>query len=119
MATSAASGSDDTVRARLREEQAAARLQVEALEAQFDGFVEASELVATDDEHDPEGHTIAFERQQVAALLRAARLARLTAAFERLDHGTYDRCARCGAPIPAERLEALPGTDRCVACASA
>ena len=54
-------------------ERARTTAQIEALSRDFDSFVEAAELVATDDEHDPEGHTIAFERQQVAALLRDAR----------------------------------------------
>jgi RNA polymerase-binding transcription factor DksA len=100
-------------------ERDALRAQVRSLDAQFEGFVEASELVATDDEHDPEGHTIAFERQQVAALRRDAR-ARLDAvedALARLAAGTYGRCAVCGRPIDPERLEAVPGTDRCIACA--
>ncbi len=110
---------DAAVRTRVLAEHAALSTQVRALEAQFNGFVEASELVATDDEHDPEGHTIAFERQQVAALLRDARLrlADVAAALERLDKRTYDRCCGCGGLIPAERLEALPATDRCIDCA--
>lgn len=29
------------------------------------------------------------------------------------------RCELCGTPIPAERLEALPETKRCVECARA
>src|SRR5690242_4130804 len=112
--------SDDTgARARVLAEHAALTSQVRALEAQFDGFVEASELVATDDEHDPEGHTIAFERQQVAALLRDARvrLASLSAALERIAAGTYGRCTSCHQPISSERLAALPGAERCISCA--
>jgi RNA polymerase-binding transcription factor DksA len=95
--------------------------QVTALQAAFDEIVESSELVATDDEHDPEGHTIAFERQQVAALLRDARirLAELDAAVRRIDGGTYGTCGRCGAPIGDERLTVLPGAELCFACASA
>lgn len=93
--------------------------QVVQLEAVFREIVESSELVATDDEHDPEGHTIAFERQQVAALLRDARL-RLTAldaALERIDQGTYGMCVACGAPIGDERLNALPDATQCIDCA--
>lgn len=110
---------DDATRRALLEEQAKLEGQVAALTAQFDGIVEAAALVATDDEHDPEGHTIAFERQQVAALLRDARahLTGVAAALERLEAGEYGRCASCGGPIGAERLEALPDTDRCVRCA--
>jgi RNA polymerase-binding transcription factor DksA len=86
----------------------------------FDGIVEAADLVATDDEHDPEGHTIAFERQQVAAVIRDAqqRLGELEGALRRIDAGDYGRCIDCGGPIGADRLEALPSTTRCVGCAA-
>ena len=72
-----------------------------------------------DDEHDPEGATIGFERAQAQALLdRAiARVAELDAAVARAADGTYGVCVSCGASIGAERLAARPGTDRCIACA--
>ena len=41
----------------------------------FDSVVAASRDTNADDEHDPEGATIAFERSQVAALVRHARAA--------------------------------------------
>lgn len=109
----------DALRRAVLAERGATLAQVERLRSAFDEFVEASELVATDDEHDPEGHTIAFERQQVAALRRdaEARLAELDDALRRIEAGTYGTCARCGSPIGEERLRALPGTDRCVGCA--
>ena len=47
--------------------------QVDALARDLDQIFEASELVSTDDEHDPEGATIAYERAQVTALLAQAR----------------------------------------------
>ncbi len=74
-----------------------------------------------DDEHDPEGATIGFERAQAQALLdrAVARLAELDAALARRAAGTYGVCARCGALIGADRLAARPGTDVCVRCASA
>jgi DnaK suppressor protein len=74
---------------------------------------------ATDDEHDPEGATIAFERAQVSALLAAARehLADLDRAAARLTAGAYGRCERCGNPIAAERLAALPAAATCIGCA--
>lgn len=75
--------------------------------------------VATDDEHDPEGHTIAWERQQLSALLQAAheRLVDLDAALDRLDSGTYGICQTCGREIEPQRLAALPATRYCVLCA--
>ena len=37
-------------------------------------------------------------------------------ALARLDDGTFGRCVRCGQPIAAERLEALPWAARCIDC---
>src|SRR4051794_22174168 len=93
--------------------------QVEALGADLAGLFEASESVATDDEHDPEGHTIAYERAQVTALLARARgrVAELDLALERLREGTYGVCERCGRAIPVERLEIRPAARTCVTCA--
>ncbi len=104
---------------RLRIERRATEEQVTSLTRDLTRIVEAADLVATDDEHDPEGHTIAWERQQVAALRDAARahLAELDAALARVDAGTYGRCATCGGRIAPERLDALPGTATCIACA--
>jgi DnaK suppressor protein len=104
---------------RLAAERSALSAQIEALEQQFQDFVESAELVATDDEHDPEGHTIAFERQQVAALLQEARrkLTSIDDAQRRLAAGTYGCCEGCGEPIGPERLEALPEATHCIGCA--
>lgn len=81
--------------------------------------MEAATDVATDDEHDPEGHTIAWERQQVAGLLDETRgtIDEIDAALDRLDAGTYGRCTSCGDAIQEARLEALPATPTCVSCA--
>ena len=72
-----------------------------------------------DDEHDPEGATIAFERSQVDALARQARehLREIDAALARLDAGDYGTCERCGRPISAGRLEARPTARTCIDCA--
>ena len=77
-------------------------------------------VIATDDEHDPEGHSIAWERQQIAALLDETRiaLAEIEAAEHRLDDGRYGTCSICGLQIAAERLDALPATPTCVRCAT-
>ncbi|MGL4743508.1 MAG: TraR/DksA family transcriptional regulator [Dermatophilaceae bacterium] len=74
-----------------------------------------------DDEHDPEGQTIAYERSQLAALIGSAqaRLTELDAAVSRLAAGTWGRCERCAAPIPPERLDARPAARTCVRCADA
>jgi DnaK suppressor protein len=81
--------------------------------------VEATSDVATDDEHDPEGHTIAWERQQIAGLLSETNtaLADIQAAERRIDDGRYGICTTCGLEIAGERLDALPATPICVTCA--
>ena len=73
-----------------------------------------------DDEHDPEGSTIAFELSQASALLDQSRegLQQIDAALERIVAGTYGRCEVCGVDIPEGRLEARPWTPFCVDHAS-
>ena len=103
----------------LEDERAAARAQIETLTRDFDEVVAASRASNADDEHDPEGATIAFERQQVVALLEQAR-ARLTdveAALARRESGDYGTCENCGRPIAAERLAARPAARTCIDCA--
>ncbi|GAA0523132.1 hypothetical protein Ade02nite_96520 [Paractinoplanes deccanensis] len=105
---------DELVRLRASAEAEAATLARD-LEALFD----ASRDSNADDEHDPEGATIGFERAQLTALLAAARerIAEVGDALRRLDEGTYGACERCGKPIGGERLEVRPFARRCMACA--
>lgn len=109
----------DDARARLKEKRSDLVRRAQNLADSFDGIVEATTDVATDDEHDPEGHTIAWERQQLAALIDDATsgLADVDAALGRLDAGSYGICVTCGKQIQGERLEALPATSVCVNCA--
>jgi DnaK suppressor protein len=93
--------------------------QIGALQQEFDRVVEASASSNADDEHDPEGSTIAFERAQVASLLETSR-GRLTDVERALEHvasGDYGRCERCGRDIGVERLVARPAATRCIDCA--
>jgi len=93
--------------------------QIVTLTANVDAIVEAAELVGTDDEHDPEGTTIAFERAQATALLNQARADRhaVDAALRRLDEGTFGTCETCGQSIGKPRLEAIPAASKCINCA--
>lgn len=106
---------------RLRAALDANAAQVTALAAQHAGIVAASQASNADDEHDPEGSTIAFERAQVATLLQQAHRTRteLASALERVQHGTYGVCERCGGAIGEGRLEARPDARTCITCASA
>lgn len=108
-------------RERLAAERTAAAAAISALTRDFDGIVDAASSVATDDEHDPEGATIAFERAQAAARLERARgrLADIDLALARIDDGSYSSCERCGEPISTARLAARPAARTCIRCASA
>ncbi len=101
-------------------ERAETERRLVGLVATFDEVVAASKDTNADDEHDPEGATIAFERSQVDTVVRQVRqhLAEIVAAQARLDDGTYGVCEQCGEPIPPGRLEARPTARTCLACAS-
>jgi len=111
----------DRIHRALTEERADTAAQISALTADLDGIIEAAAMVATDDEHDPEGTTIAYERAHTAALLAAAvtRLGDLDRALARHAAGDYGRCEACGGPIAPDRLAARPAATTCIACASA
>ena len=69
-----------------------------------------------DDEHDPEGATIAFELSQASALLEQSRagLAHIDEALARIHAGRYGICEVCGQEISEGRLEARPWTPYCI-----
>ncbi|MGC5011443.1 TraR/DksA family transcriptional regulator [Streptosporangium sp. DT93] len=94
--------------------------QIAALTRDWDDLVAASAMVANDDEHDPEGATIAFERSHLQSMLDRARahLADLDEMIERLHRGTYGVCDGCGRPIAPERLRARPIARTCIECAA-
>ena len=111
----------DPARAALAVARAEALRRLAALTDGFDELVAASRDSNADDEHDPEGATIAFERSQLDSLVTRARsqLAELDAAERRLAEGRYGRCEVCGRAIASARLEALPAARTCIACAGA
>jgi RNA polymerase-binding transcription factor DksA len=115
-----ARGDGDEVRGSLLAARAEAEAQRDARQADFDEFVDGADLVNTDDEHDPEGATIAFERAQVIALRDDAerRIGLIDEALRRLDDGTYGQCVGCGLQIAEARLAALPGVETCLDCAA-
>ncbi|GAA1721351.1 TraR/DksA C4-type zinc finger protein [Isoptericola hypogeus] len=106
------SDAETRLRARLAEVEARLAAQRNAVA----GIVDAARDANVDDEHDPEGATLAWERQQAAALAAEAGRERdeLLAALDRVADGTYGVCEVCGRPIPEARLEARPAATRCV-----
>jgi RNA polymerase-binding transcription factor len=110
---------EDT-RERLEAERAEAAARLAGLRRDFASVVESASGAGTDDEHDPEGATIAFERQHIAALISQARerVAQIDAALVRLETSGYGRCERCGQPIAPDRLAARPAAATCINCAA-
>lgn len=111
---------DEEIRARLLKERADAVARLRGLVVSFDDIVEAARDSNLDDEHDPEGTTIAAERSLVSSLAAAneRQVAEIDAALERLAAGTYGRCVRCGGDIAPGRLEARASTPVCITCAN-
>jgi len=94
--------------------------QMSAMTAELDALKAATADSNLDDEHDPEGSTVAFERAQLSTMVVQARkrLDEIEAALGRLSTSTYGLCERCGCAIADERLAVLPMTRHCLACAS-
>lgn len=73
-----------------------------------------------DDEHDPEGSTLASDWSRITSLHADAEasLDEVDRALDRLNDGTFGVCVVCGNPIPDARLRVRPWADRCVTCAA-
>ena len=104
----------------LAEERERVEQRIESLQRHLASIVESTTWTTNDDEHDPEGVTIAYERAQTQGLLSDAKteLEALDHADHRLAEGTYELCERCGKRISQERLAALPATTTCIRCAN-
>ena len=107
---------DIEVAERLREERDEVRARLASMTRDLEALFAASADSNADDEHDPEGQTIAYERSQLAALIQGAQdhLAGIEAGMLRLKQGSYGICEVCHQPIPAARLEARPTARTCV-----
>lgn len=110
------STSQEAAAARLVEERASVTAQLARMEQDLTDLFAASRDTNADDEHDPEGQTIAYERSQLSALTRQTHdhLLEVEAALERVTAGTYGDCEVCHQPIAAARLEARPTARTCV-----
>jgi RNA polymerase-binding transcription factor DksA len=105
---------------RLAEDHDRITERIAALERQIAELVESGRETNIDDEHDPDGATIGFERAQAQALLDRARtdLGNVDEARDRLaDDPSFGTCLECGNPIGVERLLARPSTTTCIDCA--
>lgn len=113
------SESDAASKESLTAERARTVALIESLSARLRAVIDASADEAADDEHDPEGSTLAVERGLLMSQVERSRVRRdeIDAALERLGHGSYGRCETCGREIDPERLEVLPAARQCVECA--
>lgn len=105
---------------RLEQALVEATARIRELEVEYDQLVESAIGSNSDDEHDPDGATLAYERQQLVALIDQSHVTRddLIKAIAALEQGVYGLCERCGGPIGDERLEARPNALTCIGCAN-
>ena len=105
---------------RLEQALAEATARIRELEGEYDHLVESAIGANSDDEHDPDGAMLAYERQQLVALIEQSHVTRddLVKAIAALEQGVYGLCERCGEPIGEERLEARPTALTCIRCAN-
>lgn len=116
---------DDRTRADLvaRLEADLARLQADVDElsrSHRDSLSEASGENAYRDHMADQG-SATFERELDLTFEENERdaLEHVKAALDRVEAGTYGVCTRCGAEIPAGRLEAMPTATMCIKCKEA
>jgi RNA polymerase-binding transcription factor DksA len=104
--------------ASLEDEQAHTISRITALEAELADIMSGAGENG-DDEHDPEGSTIAFERARTISLLQESRnqLEHIQRALGRVADGTYGTCMHCRGDISPERLVARPEAQSCIRCA--
>jgi RNA polymerase-binding transcription factor DksA len=94
----------------LKDKQAQLSKRIAAIEADFHkGRSQDFSEQATETENDGVLDEIHHEAK--------AELKLVISALQRIDNGLYGHCEACDEPIKAERLVALPYTDRCINCA--
>jgi RNA polymerase-binding transcription factor len=103
------------VEEKLRAEREDLVRQISDLEARRLG-TENGDAPIAGDEGEPE--TATLERERDFSLLENARdlLSQVDQALQKIEEGTYGKCASCGKSIEAARLKALPYASLCISC---
>lgn len=102
----------------LRQELADAEQELEQLDDQVRQYGESQELAEGADNHPGDDSDRLSEQERLLTIRSqlAARKADIEHALEKVDHGEFGLCERCGKQIPTGRLEALPFARYCVDC---
>ena len=103
---------------RLLDEQRRVKEALDYIHEENRGQLEDDREEIPSDNHPGDMATSTFDRELDATLEgnEERLLQAIDAALERIEHGTYGICPKCGQAIPEERLEALPWTTRCIGC---
>jgi RNA polymerase-binding transcription factor DksA len=108
-----------SLRSQLEDDRKRTGTLIDTVTDEMGAFVSARRDTATDDEHDPEGPTLAFERSQSSAILGQSQqhFVEIDAALLRMDEGRYGLCKSCGNEIALGRLQVRPQAALCISCA--
>ena len=103
---------ENTARDELTEERA-------RLEGQIAGLEQGTGASEDFDDNFADSGQVAAEQGETRVLVNQLQdsLNDVQRALAKLDAGTYGVCERCGAEISDARLEAMPATRWCIACA--
>jgi len=105
-------------RKRLLDERKRVQEAIDYLHEENPGSIQDETQDSTADNHPGDMATVTFDRELDYTLEEneGRLLQAIDAALTRMDDGSYGACVRCGQPIGAERLEALPWTTQCIDC---
>jgi RNA polymerase-binding protein DksA len=96
------------------------RLTVELAEYEREGHENLSDASGENNYRDHMGDqgTATFNREIDMTIVdnTTQLLAQVDRALGRMHEGTYGTCVRCGEPVGADRLEAMPAAELCIAC---
>ena len=107
----------EQLRQRMLEERQRVVDAIDNIHAENPGSIgEETEETTFQDNHLGDIATATFDREMASTLEDNSThvLTEIDAALKRIDEGTCGVCTRCGKPISAERLEALPWATLCI-----
>lgn len=107
------------IRAQLTKERAELSQQVVDIdEESFEGTQSDLTGEAAIDEDFADAGTATFDRERALSIQNNIKdlIGQIDRALERIDEGSYGSCERCGKPIDAARLKALPHASLCMDC---